>query len=127
MGRLPNQFPPRWQKGQRQLRLRLQQRCRCRAPSMPVPRGFPPGRTNLSPTSPPRWRRREKRPGQVSRPAPPPARWSRWELAWDWSEKILHIDPDGGNGMLELLIIALVVAVLVTLLVMRMRAGRRTP
>lgn len=45
----------------------------------------------------------------------------------DWIEKIFHIDPDGGNGMLEMLIIALVVAVLVSLLVMRLRAGRRTP
>ncbi len=41
----------------------------------------------------------------------------------DWIEKLLHIDPDGGSGMLELLIAALVVAVLVGLLIVRIRAG----
>ena len=37
----------------------------------------------------------------------------------DWIEKVFGVDPDGGNGMLELLIIALIVVMLVSLTAVR--------
>jgi hypothetical protein len=37
----------------------------------------------------------------------------------NWIEQLLQIDPDGGNGTLELLIVTLLVAVIVSLLIVR--------
>lgn len=44
-----------------------------------------------------------------------------------WIEQLFHLNPDGGNGMFEALIIALVVAVLVIAAVVYIRTGRRAP